>query len=230
MVSRVAMKILLIEDDREMAADIALTLRANGHDVETSTDGRDGAERARNGSHAALIVDRMLPELDGLSLVRGLRAEGIRTPILFLTTMGGIDDRVEGLEGGADDYLTKPFAAPELLARVNAITRRADTRPDTAVLRAAGIEMDLIRRTVARDGRPVALQAQEFRLLEYLLRNADRVVTRAMLLEHVWDLHFDPRTNIVETHMSRLRSKLDCGLGGEIIRTIRGTGYILRAH
>jgi two-component system OmpR family response regulator len=230
MPGRAIMKILLIEDDREMAADIALTLRANGHEVETSGDGRDGAARARNGGHAALIVDRMLPEMDGLSLVRALRAEGIRTPILFLTTMSGIDDRVEGLEGGADDYLTKPFAAPELLARVNAITRRADAHGETTLLKAAGLEMDLIRRTVTRQDRPVTLQAQEFKLLEYLMRNADRVVTRTMLLEHVWDLHFDPRTNIVETHMSRLRTKLDCGLGGEIIRTIRGTGYSLRAH
>jgi len=227
---RKAMKILLIEDDREMAADIALTLRANGHDVETSADGRDGAARARSGTHAALIVDRMLPELDGLSLVRGLRAEGIHTPILFLTTMSGIDDRVEGLEGGADDYLTKPFAAPELLARVNAITRRAEVHHESTALKAAGLEMDLIRRTVTRQGRPVTLQAQEFKLLEYFMRNPDRVITRAMLLEHVWDLHFDPRTNIVETHLSRLRSKLDCRLGGELIRTIRGTGYILRAH
>jgi two-component system OmpR family response regulator len=224
------MKILLIEDDDEMAAGIALTLRANGHEVETSDNGRDGAVRARAGTHAALIVDRMLPELDGLSLVRDLRADGIRTPILFLTTMSGIDDRVEGLEGGADDYLTKPFATAELLARVNAITRRADAHAEATVLKAAGMEMDLIRRTVVRQGKPVTLQAQEFRLLEYMMRNADRVVTRAMLLEHVWDLHFDPRTNIVETHMSRLRAKLDCGLGGEVIRTIRGTGYILRAH
>lgn len=223
------MKILLIEDDLEMAADIALTLRANGHEVETSSDGCDGEVRARTGNHAALIVDRMLPERDGLSLVRALRADGIRTPILFLTTMSGIDDRVEGLEGGADDYLTKPFATPELLARLGAITRRADAHAET-LLKAAGVEMDLIRRSVTRHGRPVTLQAQEFRLLEYMIRNADRVVTRAMLLEHVWDMHFDPRTNIVETHMSRLRAKLDCGLGGEVIRTIRGTGYILRAH
>ena len=224
------MKILLIEDDREMADGIAHALSADGHEVETSVDGLAGAERARNGNHAALIVDRMLPGLDGLSLVKGLRADGIQTPILFLTTMSGIDDRVEGLEGGADDYLTKPFAVPELLARVHAITRRADAHGGPTLLKAGELEMNLIRRTVARQGRPVELQAQEFRLLEYLMRNHDRVATRAMLLEHVWDLHFDPRTNIVETHMSRLRAKLDCGFGGEVIRTIRGTGYILRAH
>jgi two-component system, OmpR family, response regulator len=224
------MKILLIEDDGEMAEGVTHALRAHGHEVDTSADGREGAARARAGNYGALIVDRMLPGQDGLSLVKALRADGIRTPILFLTTMGGIDDRVEGLEGGADDYLTKPFAAPELLARVNAITRRSDAHGEATVLKAVGLEMDLIRRTVSREGRPVTLQPQEFRLLEYLMRNADRVVTRAMLLEHVWDLHFDPRTNIVETHISRLRAKLDCGLGGEIIRTIRGAGYILRAH
>jgi two-component system OmpR family response regulator len=224
------MKILLIEDDREMAADIAITLRANGHEVENSANGRDGAARARSGDHAALIVDRMLPELDGLTLVKVLRAEGIRTPILFLTTMSGIDDRVEGLEAGADDYLTKPFAAPELLARLGAITRRAEREGEPATLRAGELEMNRLKRSVSRIGRPIELQAQEFKLLEFLMCNAGRVVTRAMLLEHVWDLHFDPRTNIVETHMSRLRAKLDCGLGGEIIRTIRGTGYILRAQ
>jgi two-component system OmpR family response regulator len=224
------MKILLIEDDSEMAEGVTHALRAHGHEVDASADGREGATKARAGNYAALIVDRMLPGRDGLSLVKALRADGIRTPILFLTTMGGIDDRVEGLEGGADDYLTKPFAAPELLARVNAITRRADAQGEATVLKAVGLEMDLIRRTVSRESRPVMLQPQEFRLLEYLMRNADRVVTRAMLLEHVWDLHFDPRTNIVETHISRLRAKIDCGLGGEIIRTIRGTGYILRAH
>jgi len=224
------MKILLIEDDREMAGDIALTLRGSGHEVEVCDTGTKGASCARTGGHAVLVVDRMLPELDGLSLVRGLRAEGVRTPILFLTTMSGIDDRVEGLEGGADDYLTKPFAAAELLARVNALVRRAESQGEVTLLRTGGLEMNLLRRSVTRQGRPVTLQAQEFKLLEYFMRNPDRIVTRAMLLEHVWDLHFDPRTNIVETHLSRLRAKLDCGLGGEIIRTIRGTGYVLRAH
>jgi two-component system OmpR family response regulator len=228
MAQRLTMNILLIEDDKGMAEDIALTLGAHGHGVEISDTGPQGLACARAGSHAVIIVDRMLPELDGLSLVRELRSEGLRTPILFLTTMSGIDDRVEGLEGGADDYLTKPFASAELLARVHALVRRADS--EAMLLKAGGLEMDLVRRTVARHGRPAVLQAQEFRLLEYMMRNADRVVTRAMLLEHVWDLHFDPRTNIVETHMSRLRAKLDCGLGGEVIRTIRGTGYILRAH
>jgi len=221
------MNILVIEDDRETAEHIVHTLSSCGHHVEEAHDGAAGIARARQGGHAVLIVDRMLPELDGLSLVRQLRAEGSRTPVLFLTTMSGINDRVEGLEAGGDDYLVKPFAFAELVARVHAITRRSEGEPTR--LEAGNLVMDLIRRTVHRDGREVALQAQEFRLLEYLLRNAGRAVTRAMLLEHVWDLHFDPRTNIVETHVSRLRSKIDRGHRSELIHTIRGIGYTLRA-
>jgi two-component system OmpR family response regulator len=221
-------KLLLIEDDTETADHIVHALAVNGHAVETVQDGALGLALARTGDHAALIVDRMLPGLDGLSLVKRLRAEGRQTPVLMLTTMSGLDDRVEGLEGGADDYLVKPFALSELLARVHAITRRADTR-ETTRLKLADMEMDLIRRTVTRDGRIIDLQPQEFRLLEYLLRNTGKVVTRTMLLEHVWDLHFDPRTNIVETHISRLRSKVDRGFARDLIHTQRGTGYILRA-
>jgi len=169
--------------------------------------------------------------MDGLSLVKQLRAEGNHTPVLFLTTMSGLDDRVEGLQAGGDDYLVKPFAFPELLARVHAITRRGNTPSAEPVRLCAGdLEMDLIRRTVHRAGKAIDLQAQEFRLLEYLMRNMGRVVTRAMLLENVWDLHFDPRTNIVETHMSRLRGKVDRGHGDELIHTVRGSGYILRAE
>jgi two-component system OmpR family response regulator len=222
------MNILLIEDDPETAGHICHALRAHGHEVEESRNGPDGLASARSGQHAALIVDRMLPGLDGLSLVRQLRTEGCQTPVLFLTTMSGIDDRVAGLNVGADDYLTKPFALAELVARINAITRRGETGPPV-ILRAGDLEMDLIRRTVHRGDKPVDLQPQEFRLLEYMLRNAGRVVTRNMLLENVWDLHFDPRTNIVETHMSRLRAKMDRGFSRELIHTIRGNGYILRA-
>ena len=222
------MKILLIEDDRETAGHIVHALESQGHNVEQVHDGIEGLAQARAGEHSALIVDRMLPGLDGLSLVRQLRAAGRQTPVLFLTTMSGLDDRVEGLEGGGDDYLVKPFAFSELLARVNAITRRHGESEPTR-LRAADLEMDLIRRTASRGGKSIDLQPQEFRLLEYLLRNAGRVVTRAMLLENVWDLHFDPRTNIVETHLSRLRSKIDRGFGAELIHTVRGAGYILRA-
>ena len=222
------MKILLIEDDHETAGHIVHALESQGHSVEQAHDGIEGLAQARAGEHSALIVDRMLPGMDGLSLVRQLRADGRQTPVLFLTTMSGLDDRVEGLEGGGDDYLAKPFAFSELLARVNAITRRHGESEPTR-LRAADLEMDLIRRTASRGGKSIDLQPQEFRLLEYLLRNAGRVVTRTMLLENVWDLHFDPRTNIVETHLSRLRSKIDRGFGAELIHTVRGAGYILRA-
>jgi two-component system, OmpR family, response regulator len=222
------MKILLIEDDPETADHICHALRAQGHEVEESRDGADGLAAARSGQHAALIVDRMLPSLDGLSLVKKLRAEGSQTPVLFLTTMSGIDDRVAGLNSGGDDYLTKPFALVELMARINAIARRGDPR-QPVTLHAGDLEMDLIRRTVHRGGKAVDLQPQEFKLLEYMLRNAGRVVTRSMLLENVWELHFDPRTNIVETHMSRLRAKMDRGYPIELIHTIRGNGYILRA-
>ena len=222
------MKILLIEDDRETAGHIVHALESQGHNVEQVHDDIEGLTQARAGEHSALIVDRMLPGVDGLSLVTQLRAEGRQTPVLFLTTMSGLDDRVAGLEGGGDDYLVKPFAFSELLARVNAITRRHGESEPTR-LRAADLEMDLIRRTASRGGKNIDLQPQEFRLLEYLLRNAGRVVTRTMLLENVWDLHFDPRTNIVETHLSRLRSKIDRGFGAELIHTVRGAGYILRA-
>ena len=224
------MKILLIEDDEETSSHIVYALTGAGHEVTVSPDGLQGLELALAGGHAALIVDRMLPGLDGLSLVRRLRAQSNSTPVLFLTTVSGLDDRVEGLQAGGDDYLAKPFAFPELLARVNAIARRGVHQEGEPVrLRAADLEMDLIRRTVHRGGKVIELQAQEFRLLEYLMRNMGRIVTRTMLLENVWDLHFDPRTNIVETHISRLRGKVDRGHGAELIHTVRGTGYMLRA-
>jgi len=225
------MKILLVEDDTEIAGHVAQALTACGHDVEAVSDGRDGLARALTGKYAALILDRMLPGMDGLTVTKTLRSQGVETPILLLTTMTGIDDRVEGLEGGADDYLVKPFAFAELLARVSAMVRRAEISVRGAATRLSvrDLQMDLIARTVHRAGQAVELQAQEFRLLEYLVRNAGRAVTRAMLLENVWKLNFDPRTNIVETHMSRLRAKLDRGHDPDLIQTIRGTGYVLRA-
>lgn len=226
----ICLKILLVEDDAEMAGNIVHALSDHGHEIETAHDGVQGLQKAREGDYAALIVDRMLPGLDGLSLVRQLRDARIRTPVLFLTTMSGLDDRVEGLESGGDDYLSKPFAFSELLARVNAITRRAESQDSEPTrLKLADLEMDLIRRTVQRAGKAIELQQQEFRLLEYLLRNAGRVVTRTMLLENVWDLNFDPRTNIVETHLSRLRAKVDRGFAMELIHTLRGVGYVARA-
>ena len=222
------MKVLLIEDDRETSAYIARGLREQGHVVDLAATGRDGLFFATDGGHDVLIVDRMLPGLDGIGLVQTLRQTGVKAPVLFLTALGGVGDRVRGLEAGGDDYLVKPFAFAELLARVNALARRPPLTDRPTVLRAGDLEMDLLQRTVCRGGKPVELQAREFQLLEFLMRNADRVVTRTMLLEAVWDFHFDPKTNIVETHISRLRSKLSQYGGAELIHTVRGAGYVLR--
>jgi two-component system OmpR family response regulator len=222
-----AMNILVIEDDSETSQLIADALAAQGHAAERAPDGPAGLSFARSGAYDVIVVDRMLPGLDGLSLVKSLRAAGSGTPVLFLTNLGGIDDRVEGLEAGGDDYLVKPFALSELLARVGALGRRSGA--SETMLRAAGVEMNLIKRTVVRDGREIDLQPREFKLLECLMRHAGRVLTRTMLLEMVWDFHFDPRTNIVETHMSRLRAKVDRGFESELIRTVRGAGYSFRA-
>jgi len=223
------MKILLIEDDREMAGYIVQGLSQEGHNLSVSHDGRDGLFRATGESFDLLIVDRMLPGLDGLNLVRTLRVGGIKTPVLFLTTLGGVGDRVGGLNAGGDDYLIKPFAFAELVARVAALGRRPHHMAAQTVLRTADLEMDLLGRTVRRGGASVQLQPREFRLLEYLMRHAGEVVTRTMLLESVWDFHFDPRTNIVETHISRLRSKIHRDGGPELIHTVRGAGYSLHA-
>jgi len=225
-------KTLIVEDDPVTALYVTEGLRSLGHTVHWAPTGPDGFEQARHGDCALIIVDRMLPGLDGLSLVKQLRDRNIQTPVLFLTTMDDLDARVEGLNAGGDDYLTKPFALSELLARANAIIRRQNHFEDTSAqtrLRVGALEIDLLSRTVLREGREIDLQQQEFRLLEYLLRNAGRVVTRTMLLEKVWDLNFDPGTNVVESHMSRLRSKVDRGFTTEMIRTIRGAGYVLSA-
>jgi len=222
------MRILLIEDDKEAASYVARGLREHGHVVDHAATGQDGMFLA-GGGHDVLIVDRMLPGLDGLGLVRALREAGIKAPVLFLTALRSIGDRVKGLEAGGDDYLVKPFAFAELLARVNALARRPPLVEVRTTLHVADLEMDLLKRSVIRDGRRVDLQPREFQLLEYLMRNAERVVTRTMLLESVWDFHFDPKTNIVETHISRLRAKLAQGGGAELIHTVRGAGYALRA-
>jgi two-component system, OmpR family, response regulator len=175
-----------------------------------------------------IVLDRLLPEIDGLAILRTIRASGVKTPVLLLTALGGIDDRVEGLEAGGDDYLVKPFAFAELLARVNALARRPPQQEVRTELSVADLKVDLLRRTVTRGGQRIELQPREYQLLEYLLRHAGRVVTRTMLLESIWDFHFDPKTNIVETHMSRLRGKVDRGHSCELIHTVRGAGYILR--
>lgn len=223
------MKVLLVEDDTETAAYIANGLAEHGHVVDCANNGPEGLFLAGGGAYDVAIVDRMLPGLDGLSVVKTLRGDGIGTAVLFLTNLGGIDDRVEGLDAGGDDYLVKPFAFSELLARVNALGRRPVISAAETALRFADLEMDLLKRSVTRGGQEIDLQPREFKLLECLLRHAGRVVTRTMLLEMVWDFHFDPKTNIVETHMSRLRAKIDRGFDSELIHTIRGSGYSLRA-
>jgi len=222
-------KILVIEDDQETADYVARGLREQGHTVDHAANGREGLLQAGDAPYDVLVIDRMLPGVDGLALVRMLREADIRTPVLFLTALGGVGDRVRGLDAGGDDYLAKPFAFAELLARVNALARRPPLVDVQTVLRAGDLEMDLLKRAVTRAGKEVDLQPREFQLLEYLLRNAGRVVTRTMLLESVWDFHFDPKTNIVETHISRLRSKLAQPGGAELIHTVRGAGYALRA-
>ncbi len=223
------MKLLLLEDDDATRAHLERTLIAAGHVVDACANGPDAIFLGSSSAYAVLILDRMVPGVDGLGVLKALRATGVRTPALFLTAMDGVHDRVEGLDAGADDYLVKPFAAIELLARVNALSRRQPGSDVVTVLRAADLEVDLIKRSVRRGGRPIELQAQEFKLLEYLLRHAGEVVTRTMLLENVWSFHFDPQTNVVESHMSRLRSKVDRGFGQELIHTIRGSGYRLDA-
>jgi two-component system, OmpR family, response regulator len=221
------MNILVVEDDSETASLIAQALKAEGHVVDRAADGVAGLSLAQARTYEVAVIDRMLPDLDGLSLVKTMRARRIPAAVLFLTNLGGIDDRVEGLEAGGDDYLVKPFAVAELLARVNALGRRPS--PAETALRIGGLELDVIRRTVVRDGRKIDLQPREFKLLECLMRHAGRVVTRTMLLEMVWEFYFDPKTNIVETHMSRLRAKIDRGFDCELIYTVRGSGYSLRA-
>lgn len=223
------MKLLLIEDDAEAAAFVLRGFRERGHCLDHARNGRDGLYLATEGTYDVLIVDRMLPAMDGLSMVKALRGANISTPVLFLTTMSGIDDRVEGLEAGGDDYLVKPYAFSELAARVNALARRPPASKEATILRVGDLEMNLLKRSVSRGGDPVDLQPREFQLLEYLMRRAEQVVTRTMLLEGVWDFHFDPRTNIVETHISRLRSKINQGRENDLIHTIRGSGYCLRA-
>jgi two-component system OmpR family response regulator len=224
-----AMKILLIEDDAETSRFVANGLREHGHVVDQSVDGRDGLFLASGEGYDVMVIDRMLPRVDGLAIVKTVRAAGVKAPVLLLTTLGGVNDRVEGLEAGADDYLVKPFAFAELLARVNALARRPPMAEGESVLRVGDLELNRLKRTVTRRGRRIDVQPQEFRLLEYLMHHAGQVVTRTMLLENVWEFHFDPRTSVVETHISRLRAKIDRGFDQELIHTVRGSGYCLSA-
>ena len=224
------MKLLVIEDDREAAAYIAKGLSESGYVVDLAADGRDGLFMATSGGYDALIVDRMLPRMDGLALVAALRAAEIRTPVLILSAMGAVDDRVKGLRAGGDDYLAKPFAFAELLARIEALLRRGTGTTATTRLKVGDLEMDLLARTVERAGQEIELLPREFRLLEFLMRHAGQVVTRTMLLESVWDYHFDPQTNVIDVHISRLRQKIDKGFAKPLLHTARGAGYCLRAE
>lgn len=223
------MRILVIEDDHEMAAYLAKALKEVGAVVDRVHDGREGLFMAAGEAYDALVVDRMLPKLDGLSIVRTLRASGNRTPVLVLSALGEVDHRVEGLRAGGDDYLVKPFAFAELHARLEALVRRGLGEAPTTRLSLADLELDLLTRTVTRGGQSVSLQPREFRLLEYMMRHAGQVVTRTMLLENVWDYHFDPQTNVIDVHVSRLRGKIDKGFERPLLHTVRGAGYILRA-
>jgi two-component system OmpR family response regulator len=222
------MRVLVIEDDQDSAEYLAKGLRESGHNVELAGDGRDGLIRAAAEHFDVLVVDRMLPGLDGLSLVRHLRATGHATPVLFLSALGEVDDRVRGLRSGGDDYLVKPYAFSELLARVESLGRRPSAGAVTTKLKVGDLEIDLRSRKVTRGGRSIDLQPREFQLLETLMRHPGQVMTRTMLLEQVWDYRFDPQTNVIDVHISRLRQKVDRGFEHPLIHTVRGAGYSLR--
>jgi two-component system, OmpR family, response regulator len=225
------MRILIIEDDREAASYLTKAFREAGHVADHAADGLDGYAMAEAGDYDVLIVDRMLPKLDGLSLIRSLREQDIETPVLILSALGQVDDRVKGLRAGGDDYLAKPYAFSELLARVEVLARRRAAAPsgEPTSYRVADLELDRLSHRVARSGTEIPLQPREYRLLEYLMRNAGQVVTRTMLLEHVWDYHFDPQTNVIDVHVSRLRAKIDKAFTKPLIHTVRGAGYMIRA-
>lgn len=222
------MKLLIVEDDPEAASYLANALGEAGHVADRAANGLDGYVAAKEGAYDVLLVDRMLPRLDGLSLIGRLRAEDVKTPVLILSALGQVDDRVEGLRAGGDDYLAKPYAFTELLARVEALGRRGASATAEQIYRAGDLELDRLAHEVRRGGKDIPLQPREFRLLEYLMRHAGQVVTRTMLLENVWDYHFDPQTNVIDVHVSRLRSKIDKGFDRPLLHTIRGAGYMIR--
>lgn len=222
------MRILVIEDDRETAQFLLKALRESGHTAESAATGDEGLAVAQSGGFDVLIVDRMLPGRDGLSVVKLLRDGGDRTPVLILSALGNVDDRVKGLRAGGDDYLTKPYAFSELLARVEALARRAAPEEQVTRYVVGDLVLDRLSHRVTRSGQPITLQPREFRLLEYLMKHAGQVVTRTMLLEHVWDYHFDPQTNVIDVHVSRLRGKIDKGFSTPLLHTVRGAGYMIR--
>lgn len=226
---RDTMRVLVIEDDRDAASWLVKGLTESGHVADHAADGDEGLALAREGVHDVLIVDRMLPKRDGLSIIRTIRNEGIATPALILSALSDVDERVKGLRAGGDDYLAKPYAFSELLARVEGLGRRKAQETQQTKLKAGELEMDLLTRTVSRAGQSILLQPREFKLLEYLMRNAGHIVTRTMLLENVWDYHFDPQTNVIDVHVSRLRGKIDKGFDEPMLQTVRGAGYMIRA-
>jgi two-component system OmpR family response regulator len=222
-------RILVIEDDRETAAQLVDLLTASGYDVDLATDGDEGLSRGRSTKYAVMTIDRMLPGIDGIAIIRQLREEGIVTPALIVSALGEIDDRVRGLRSGGDDYLVKPFAFAELLARVEALIRRSESLAKEMVLRVGDLKLDLVSREVTRCNRKIDLLPREFKVLEYLVRNQGQVVSRTMLLQHVWDLHFDPMTNIIDVYVGRVRRKIDSAQAYPLIHTIRGVGFCVRA-
>jgi two-component system OmpR family response regulator len=226
--ARAPMKILLIEDDREAASYLIKALEEAGHVTHHAADGETGFAMASGMDYDVLVVDRMLPRRDGLSIIESLRAEDNQTPVLILSALGEVDDRVTGLRAGGDDYLVKPYAFTELLARIEVLARRSTPSEAVTVYEVGDLRLDRLSRRVERGGEAIALQPREFRLLEYLMKNAGKVVTRTMLLENVWDYHFDPQTNVIDVHMSRLRSKIDRGHASSLLHTIRGAGYMIR--
>ena len=223
------MRILIVEDDAEAAAAMSQGLEGSGFSCALAADGAEGLTAARKGGFDVLVIDRMMPKMDGLTLVEVLRREGDATPVLFLSALGEVSDRVDGLRAGGDDYLVKPYAFPELIARVEALARRRETGSVATTLKVGDLEMDLLSRVVRRAGQEIDLQPREFQLLEYLMRNAGQSVTRTMLLEKVWEYHFDPQTNVIDVHISRLRSKIDKGFDKPMLQTVRGAGYRLEA-
>jgi two-component system, OmpR family, response regulator len=222
------MRVLIVEDDRTAAEFLAKALGEAGYQTEIACDGETGFELASNSAFGVLIVDRMLPKLDGLTLVERLRARGDRTPVLILSALGAVDDRVKGLRSGGDDYLSKPYSLVELMARVEALTRRGPSEGAVTIYTAGDLILDRLSHKVTRGGETILLQPREYRLLEYLMRHAGQVVTRTMLLENVWDYHFDPQTNVIDVHISRLRGKIDKGQDKPLLETVRGAGYMIR--
>ncbi|PPD30750.1 MAG: DNA-binding response regulator [Hyphomicrobium sp.] len=222
------MRVLLIEDDRETAHFLQKALKENGHAADLAEDGEAGLAMAESGGYDILIVDRMLPKLDGLAVVKSLRTIGHRTPVLILSALGEVDDRVKGLRAGGDDYLTKPYAYTELLARIEALARRSAPEEQETRYTVGDLVLDRLAHRVTRGGEPITLQPREYRLLEYLMKHAGQVVTRTMLLENVWDYHFDPQTNVIDVHVSRLRGKIDKGFSAPLLHTVRGAGYMIR--